>query len=125
MRRLKAPPTRGLTLLELIVAVAVLSIGSLAALRSTDQARAAIGNAMPRLLADISARNRTQELQLLGPYAALPKSEFQGGLTITLQQTRKTTQAGLVMTTVTAQSELGPGASLVVYLPPGVPGGLQ
>ncbi|WP_420568728.1 prepilin-type N-terminal cleavage/methylation domain-containing protein [Thalassovita sp.] len=116
---------RGLTLLELIVAVAVLSIGSLAALRSTDQARLAIGNELPRLLADISARNRTQELQLLGPYAALPDTVVQGGMQITLSQTRKTTQAGLVMTTVTAKSELGPGASLVAYLPPGLPGGLQ
>ena len=41
MRR-RLDDDRGLTLLELVIAVAVLSIGTLAALRATDQSRLAL-----------------------------------------------------------------------------------
>ena len=50
--------TRGLTLLELVVAVLVLSVGSIAAIRATDQSRVAIGGLPSRVVSAIVARNR-------------------------------------------------------------------
>ena len=126
MRRMKRMKRqRGLTLLELVVAIVVLSIGSLAALRSSDQARAAIGAELPRLLADTAARNRAQELQLLGPFANLPSVVKIGPMDITLSQTRQRTQAGLVKTTLLAQTPSGQKSGLTLYLPPDIPGAFR
>ena len=61
---------RGLTLLELVIAVFILSLGSLAAIRATDQSRLAIGGEPSRIMAMIVARNRVQELQLYGASGA-------------------------------------------------------
>lgn len=123
MRRMRrSNHQRGLTLLELVIAIAVLSIGSLAALRSSDQARAAIGAELPRLLADTAARNRAQELQLLGPYASLPGVATIGPMDITLGQTRQRTRAGLVKTTITAQAPSGQKSGITLYLMPDIPG---
>lgn len=124
MRRLIPLPrrirghNRGLTLLELVVAIAVLAIGSLAALRVNDQARLAIGGQMPRLLADTAARNRAQELRLLGPYAVLPGQVRVGPQDIALSTERETTQAGLVKLTVSARAQTGETSGLVLYLSP-------
>ena len=60
-----AQASRGFTLLELALAILVLTLGSLAALRATDQSRLAIGGETPRLLARLAARNRAEELQLI------------------------------------------------------------
>ena len=57
-RRLRANSSRGFTLLELAVAILVLALGSLAAVRASDQSRRAIGGEIPRLMARIAARNR-------------------------------------------------------------------
>jgi len=116
-RRLKGD--RGLTLIELAVAVLVLAIGSIAALRAADQSRLAIGGAADRLLAQIVARNRAEELRLLPPEerAALPTEITMGGQTISLATTTKTTAAGLAETTVTARAQRGGGAIFVIYLP--------
>lgn len=116
-RRLKGD--RGLTLIELAVAVLVLAIGSIAALRAADQSRLAIGGAADRLLAQIVARNRAEELRLLPPEerAALPTEITMGGQTISLTTTTKTTAAGLAETTVTARAQRGGGAIFVIYLP--------
>lgn len=120
MRRLSAP--RGLTLLELAVAIVVLAIGSLAAIRTTDQSRRAIGGEMPRLLAQIAARNRIEELQLFGRFAAPPRQGAElAGQRLTLTEQRETTAGGLERITVTARADSGEGASLVAYLPRTVP----
>ena len=113
---------RGLTLLELAVAILVLAIGSLAAIRATDQSRVAIGGELPRLMAAIAARNRAEELQLLGPHAVgLPESVRLGGQEIALEVSREATAGGLVRASVTARAASGEGAVLVVYLAPGGP----
>lgn len=118
MRR-RVSGDRGLTLIELAVAVLVLSIGSIAALRAADQSRLAIGGATDRLLAQIVARNRAEELRLLPPEerASLPSEVSMGGQTVSVATTTKTTAAGLEEATVTARAQRGGGAIFLIYLP--------
>lgn len=114
---------RGLTLLELVIAILVLSLGSLAALRATDQSRRAIGGEEPRLLARIAARNRAEELQLFGGQGpALPGDVALMGRSIAIDTQTAATTGGLIRATVTARADSGEGAVLTVYLRPG---GLQ
>lgn len=110
---------RGLTLLELVVAVAVLSIGSIAAYRAMDQSGRAIGGALPRLLAQNAAQNRAEELRLLGPAraAALPASIESGPFVIALEVATETTAAGLVQAEIRATTAEGPGTFLVSFVP--------
>ena len=107
---------RGLTLIELAVAILVLAIGSIAAIRAADQSRLAIGGETPRLLARVAARNRIEELQLYGPTARLPETVTLGGQTFLLSTQSATTEAGLVRLVVRARSDTGEGAQLVAYL---------
>ena len=122
MRRLKpGHSTRGLTLLELVVTIVVLAIGSLAAIRATDQSRVAIGGEMPRLLVRIAAHNRAEELQLFGPAGgALPRQVQMGPFQMELSVRKETTAGGLIKATVTARADTGEGAGLTVYLAPGL-----
>ncbi|MDU8912177.1 type II secretion system minor pseudopilin GspI [Aestuariicoccus sp. MJ-SS9] len=116
MRRLRGD--RGLTLLELVVAVAVLAIGSLAAVRVTDQSRQVISGATPRILARIVAENRAEELRLYGPGGgALPGAVEMGGQRFVIEVDRSATVGGLLRAAITVRSDEGPGAFLVTYLP--------
>lgn len=115
----KGAGTRGLTLLELAIAILVLAIGSLAALRATDQSRRAIGGEVPRLLARIAARNRAEELQLYGVTGpAQPGEVTQGGLHIDLEVKSEMTTGGLIKADVLARTQSGEGAQLTLYLSP-------
>ncbi|WP_136439667.1 type IV pilus modification PilV family protein [Pacificoceanicola onchidii] len=118
-RRLKRGRSdKGLTLVELAVAILVLSIGSIAALRAADQSARVVGGEMPRLLARIAAMNRAEELRLAAPlFSTLPASTQIGESLITLVTETERTAGGLIRATVTARTESGEGASLVVYLP--------
>lgn len=112
---------RGFTLMELAVAVLVLSIGSIAALRSLDQARVASVGAEDRALAQIVVRNRAEELRLFGPEAVLPQTVTMSNRTFDVTTTRQVTEANLVEITLTARvpERSGAGATLVVFLPAG------
>lgn len=114
---------QGLTLLELVIAVAVLSLGAIAATRAMDQARLSLGGAMPRLMAQIAAQNRAEELRLLGPVGAgsLPAQVQMGAHSISVQVETEATAAGLFQARITARGASGPGAVLVTFLPPQVP----
>lgn len=116
--------TRGLTLLELVVAVFVLSLGSIAALRATDQSRVAIGGMPSRVLAQVVARNRVQELQLYGSIGAtgLPGEVEMAGRRFQVSVATKATAGGLVEAAVTVRAADGPGAYLVTYVTPLGPG---
>ena len=121
MRRVRRPQA-GLTLLELVIAIIILAIGSLAAIRASDQARLAIGGEMPRLLASIAAHNRVEEVRLLGAASgSLPGQVQIAGQDISLTVTRKATSGGLQKVTVTAQIPGGPGAVLGTYIADEVP----
>lgn len=117
-RTLKQRATRGLTLLELIIAVMVLSMGSLAAIRATDQSRVSIGGMPSRVLAQIVARNRVQELQLLGATAAgsLPGQVQMGARSFRVTVDTTATAGGLIEAAVTVRGPDGPGAYLVAYV---------
>lgn len=123
-RRRTRCTTMGLTLLELVVAVMVLSVGSIAALRATDQSRVAIGGMPSRVLAQIVARNRAQELQLYGGQGAqaLPGDVEMGRRQFKVTVQTATTAAGLVEAVITVRGPDGPGAHLVAYVTPNGPG---
>ena len=108
---------RGLTLLELVVAVLVLSLGTIAALKAMDQSRLAIGGAETRALAQIAARNRAQELRLFGGRAALPDTVRMGRRDFRLAVETEATAGGLLRAAITVRSEAGPGAYLVTFVP--------
>ena len=117
-RMLKHRAMRGLTLLELVIAVLVLSMGSLAAVRATDQSRVSIGGMPARVLAQIVARNRVQELQLYGAIGArnLPGRVEMGGRSFQVNVETKSTAGGLIEASVTVRGQNGPGAYLVTYV---------
>lgn len=109
-----------MTLLELVVAVMVLSIGALAGLKAMDQSRQALSGALPRLLAQMAAQNRAEELRLLGLAASgsLPDQVSMGPYQVQLSQRRDVTASGVVRVEIRAQIQAAPGAYLVTYLPP-------
>ncbi|WP_170125471.1 prepilin-type N-terminal cleavage/methylation domain-containing protein [Jannaschia seohaensis] len=119
-RRQRLGSDAGLTLLELAVAVLILSLASLAALRAADQARLSIGGAQERTLAQLAADNRAEILGLPGA-GALPDRVRLGGRDILLEVTRLPTAGGLIEATVTARIPGGAGAQAVAYLLPGLP----
>lgn len=110
---------RGLTLLELVVAVAILAIGSMATLRAADQSRVGLGSTTPRLLAQVVAQNRAEELRLLGAGAALPGTVRMGPYDFVLTVQSEATAGGLIRAEITATSDQGPGAVTVAYVLPG------
>ncbi len=112
----------GMTLIELAVAVLILAMGSIAALRAVDQSRHAIGGSEDRVLAQLIARNRAEELKMLGITSSntLPSTIEMGGQNFSLSTTTKITAAGLTEATVTARAARGGGALYVVYLPRGI-----
>ncbi|TMM51307.1 type IV pilus modification PilV family protein [Sulfitobacter sabulilitoris] len=121
MRRgiVRGDGTAGLTLLELVVAIAVLSIGTLAALRAMDQSRLVLGGATPRLMAQLVAQNRAEELRLFGPAAGgLPDRVVMGLQSYRVTHLRRDTAAGLVEVQIVVRADTGPGATLVTVLPP-------
>ncbi len=113
---------RGFTLLELVVAVLVLAIGSLAALQAVDQSRRVLGGALPRVLAQLVAQNRAEELRLAGLPSglSLPSQVQMGPYSYQLTVTTKATAGGIIQAEIRAVSSEGPGAVLVTFLmPPG------
>lgn len=116
-RRVRAP--RGLTLLELVVAVAVLAIGTLAVLRATDQSGRALGGTEARLLAQLVAENRAEELRLYGSArgSTLPGRVAMGGRDFTVTVDFAQTAANLTQARITARATSGEGALLLAILP--------
>ncbi|SLN47002.1 hypothetical protein ROG8370_02039 [Roseovarius gaetbuli] len=117
---IKAPDgTRGVTLLELVVAVFVLSIGTIAALRSADQAGRVLGGEAARVMAMQVALNRAEELRLLGAIGArsLSNRVVYGPYTWQVAVSEKATRAGFTEATITARSPDQPGGRVVVIAP--------
>lgn len=111
----------GISLIEMVIAVLVLSIGIVAGFQSLGQSRLVIGGALPRLLAQTVALNRAEELRLLGMAAGrgLPATVRMGPFDWRLSVTETATEGGFVQATVRASAEGQPGAIYVVYARPG------
>ncbi len=107
----------GISLIEVLIAVLVLSIGVVAGYRSLAQSRKVIGEELPRLMAQTAALNGAEELKLLGFGAALPAQVQQGPFLWSLEVERKPTEGGFIEATVRATSPDRPGASYVAYIP--------
>ena len=117
-QRERRPPPRGLSLIELAVAIVILSIGTLAVIRATDQGTRALAGAAPRALAALVAENRAEELRAFGTAAALPDRVTMGGRDFVIETARAATAGGLIEARITVQgADGGPGALLVAILP--------
>ncbi len=116
-RRTNPRSDRGITLLELMIAILVLSIGTLATFRTLDQSRREIGGEIQRNLAQSVAANRAQEIRIFGLARALnlPTTVRQGPFDWTIETERKRTDSGLFEVTLLVRSPDGPGARLVLY----------
>ncbi|MBY6092510.1 hypothetical protein [Maritimibacter alkaliphilus] len=109
-----------MTLLEVAIAILILAVGSIAALRVVDQSRREIGGQWPRVLSEIAARNRAEELVLHGTAGPrLPEEVEMGGLRFAVTTERQATEGGLIEARVTARSQTGEGSSVLIYLLPG------
>lgn len=115
MRRPLGAP-RGVTLLELVIAVAVLALGTAAAWQAIGAARRGIGTQAERVIALEVALNRAAELRLATP--GLTPSERMGGIDWTVTATPRATEGGLVETELLVAAPGRAGARLTVWLPP-------
>lgn len=113
----------GISLIEMVVAVLVLSIGVIAGFQSLAQARRGIGEELPRLFAQQVALNRAEEWQMLGagPARALLDTVPMGGYVWQIGTEAKATEGRTVEATIRASASGQPGAIVVVYAPPGPP----
>ncbi|WP_417525321.1 prepilin-type N-terminal cleavage/methylation domain-containing protein [Marinovum sp.] len=108
----------GLTLIEVAVAVLILSIGTVAALGAFDAARVQIGGAPERLFAQQVALNRTAEFRALGAQAgrALPEVVSFAGRDWRLEVSETATLGGYTELRVRATGPQGEGALVVGFL---------
>ena len=117
--RLRAPRARdaGLSLVELMVAVLILSIAVVGLMRSLDRGARLAAETRDRALAGIVARNRAELLALDGAGVALPGRVRLAGREWRVEEARRATAGGFVEVTIrTAPADgAGPGVSLVTY----------
>lgn len=108
--------TRGITLLELVVAVLVLALATLAALRSSESATRALGGETARTRALQVALNRAEEYRLYGARAAAGLArDLPGGWRLDIAE--EPTRAGFVQATIRTRPPEGPGAQITVIAP--------
>ena len=111
--------SRGFSLIELLVAVAVLAIAAVAALRSFDAAQRGIGGQGARLIAAEVAQNRAAMLRIEGAEAGrtLPPRLRMGGIDGVLETTQAETASGMIAVDIRVTQADGPGATLRAVVP--------
>jgi len=109
----------GISLIEMVVAVLVLSIGVIAGFQSLGQSRIGIGGEVPRLLAQSVALNRAEELLMLGAAAGsgLPRRVQMGGIEWQVNVEQAATESGFTEASIHVAAPGQPGAIYVVYAP--------
>lgn len=119
MRRSLTSRTRGLSLVELVIAVLILSIAVIGTYRVLDQSSRQIGTETARLLAGVVAANRAEELRLArtAGYGALPGQVRMGPHMFEVEVSQSLTAAGLSEATIKVRAAQGPQVVLVTYLP--------
>lgn len=119
MQRMNASKDAGISLIEMVVAVLVLSIGVIAGFQSLGQARIGIGGEVPRLLAHNVALNRAEELLMLGAAAGagLPDTVLMGGIAWRVEVDQSATEGGFSEARIRVGAPGQPGAVYVVYAP--------
>ena len=119
MRR-RGKTDQGITLIELLVAIFVLSLASVAALRSINQSTQVIGQEEARFVAHLVAVNRAEEVRFLGLDAArgLPASVEMAQRSWDIEMREASAQVGFVELRLVVSSRDGPGAVLVTYVEP-------
>lgn len=112
--------TRGITLVEVMIAVMILSIGTVAALQAFDAARLQIGSAPERIFAQHVALNRiaAYRAQDRETARALPDTVTFAGRDWTLEATETDTRGGYVELRIRAYRPGGAGTTLVAFLAP-------
>jgi len=107
----------GFSLVELVVAILVLSIGTVGALRAFQQAGRDTTGLTARQLALQVAQSRADEIRLLGiaEAGALPEEVEMGRLRFRVTLTRAPTRGGLVEAVIAVTQPDGPGVRLVAY----------
>ncbi len=108
----------GLSLVELMVAVVVLSIAVIGLFRVFDQGALAAGSDRDRLLAGLIARNRAEELQL--GMTDLPDTALLAGRVWDISIHTEATTGGFARSEIIVQPRTDTaGARLVTFLSPG------
>ena len=113
---------RGFTLLELMVAVTILALATMALMRVLDSTQRAIAGQEARILAHHAALNRAAELRLAESAqarAALPRNVANGPHEWRVQRDERETRGGLAEVELQLSAPGLPGARLVLFLPVG------
>lgn len=111
------PGDRGISLIEMVIAVLILAIGVTAGFRSLAQARVGIGGELPRLIAREVALNIAEEAQLLGAGAGQPETITMAGRDWRVDVAQAPTQAGFVELRIRVADPDGLGALVTAYAP--------
>ncbi len=110
---------RGFTLVEVVVAVAMLAVAVLAVLRTADQMVRTVEGVRSRTFAHWAAMNRAEELRMFGS-AALGNGagpETIGGIEWAVSEESSPAPLGLVRVEIHATAADQPGAMFVTWLP--------
>jgi len=102
-----------------MIAILILSIGTLAAFRVSDTAQRSLGQQEARLIAQQVALNRAADLKLLGMKDGrnLPAALEMGRLRWGIEVIEKTTEVGIIEATIIVTGQNSAGARLVTFVP--------
>jgi general secretion pathway protein I len=111
---------RGVTLVEVLVAVVILGIGLTAAMRTGTASTRTLEGARTRTFAHWAAVNRAEELRIQGDAAGQGPTEARlGGQRFRVTETREPGPFGLIRVEIRAAGPDGPGARFVTWISSG------
>lgn len=119
MTRARRQMDHGVSTLEILIAITVISIAALASYRSLSQSAVQASGMDARIYAMEVARNRAEEIKLMGVAAArgLPETEKLGPIEWRIETTEEETAVGLIEVAIVVSSPSEAGARLVTYMP--------